>query len=457
METSYDVRIWKTEVYSGQRRSTHTVRWSVAGRSWRQPHKTAALADAFRSDLVSASRRGEAFVVETGRPVSMERAERRVGWLPFAREYVAMKWPHLAPNSRRNTARALTNATLALITSERGRPDDATLRKALTAWAFNVRASTHGTPPEQVARALSWLERNTREVGELAEPVVVRAVLDALAVRGDGGRAAPASIARQRGVVVNLGEYAVERRLLSGNPVTAIAWQIPRTVKSVDKRVVVNAAQARALLAAVGTQRPSGPGLVAFFGLLYYAALRPGEAVTLRAPDLRLPDDGWGELLLTCSTPEAGASWTDNGRRREERELKHRARGETRSVPSPPPLTALLRAHLAEHGTTPDGQLFRGVRGGDLPEGTYCRVWRKARAAALTADEVASPLARRPYDLRHAAVSTWLNAGVPSTQVAEWAGHSVGVLHQIYAKCIVGQEHAARERIAAALGDGSGV
>jgi len=83
-------------------------------------------------------------------------------------------------------------------------------------------------------------------------------------------------------------------------------------VKSVDKRVVVNAAQARALLSAAGTQRPSGPGLVAFPDLLYYAALRPGEVVTLRAADLRLPDDGWGELLLTGSTPEAGASWTDN-------------------------------------------------------------------------------------------------------------------------------------------------
>jgi hypothetical protein len=61
-------------------------------------------------------------------------------------------------------------------------------------------------------------------------------------------------------------------------------------------------------------------------------------------------------------------------------------------------------------------------------------------------------LARRPYDLRHAAVSTWLNAGVPATQVAEWAGHSVAVLLQIYAKCMAGQEDAARRRIAAALG-----
>ncbi len=60
-------------------------------------------------------------------------------------------------------------------------------------------------------------------------------------------------------------------------------------------------------------------------------------------------------------------------------------------------------------------------------------------------EETRSPLAACPYDLRHAAVSTWLNAGVPSTRVAEWAGHSVGILHQIYAKCIVGQEDAARK------------
>jgi hypothetical protein len=120
METSYDVRVFKVDIYEGAKPASHTVRWSVAGRRWREPFRTAAVADAFRSDLLRASRRGEAFVVETGRPVSMERAERQVNWLVFAREYVAMKWPHLAPNSRRNTARALTNATLALIVGTRG-------------------------------------------------------------------------------------------------------------------------------------------------------------------------------------------------------------------------------------------------------------------------------------------------------------------------------------------------
>lgn len=450
MESSYDVRIWKTEVRVGSRTSSHTVRWSVAGVPRKRPFRTAALADAFRSELVTAARRGEAFDVDSGEPASAIRAQRQVTVLAFAEQYAAMKWPHLAPNSRRNTARALTNITLAVTLSDRGRPSDTALRKALTAWSFNRRP---GRPdcPHEIARVRSWLERNTRTVDDLAQPAVARAVLDALSRNSDGSVSAPATVQRQRGVLVNLAEYAVERRLLSRNPITALSWRAPRTVTAVDRRVVVNPVQARALLAAVAEQEPSGPGLVAFFGALYFGALRPGEAVTLRRTNLALPSEGWGELLLEASTPEAGASWTDNGRRREERQLKHRARGETRHVPSPPELTALLREHLERFGTDARGLLFRGVRGGELAESTYCRVWRKAREGALTADEVASPLARRPYDLRHAAVSTWLNAGVPSTQVAEWAGHSVAVLHQIYAKCLVGQEDAARKRIAAAL------
>ncbi|MEO3830363.1 hypothetical protein [Actinomadura sp. B10D3] len=37
----------------------------------------------------------------------------------------------------------------------------------------------------------------------------------------------------------------------------------------------------------------------------------------------------------------------------------------------------------------------------------------------LRLEEAASPLAETPYALRHAAVSTWLSAGVPPAQVAE--------------------------------------
>jgi hypothetical protein len=52
----------------------------------------------------------------------------------------------------------------------------------------------------------------------------------------------------------------------------------------------------------------------------------------------------------------------------------------------------------------------------------------------------------------HACVSTWLNGGVPATQVAEWAGHSVEVLLKVYATCLDGQDEIARRRVQEALG-----
>ena len=64
---------------------------------------------------------------------------------------------------------------------------------------------------------------------------------------------------------------------------------------------------------------------------------------------------------------------------------------------------------------------------------------------------LASPIAKRPYDLRHAAVSTWLKASVEVTRVAEWAGHSVAVLLRVYAKFIDGGEQTARARVEEAL------
>ena len=96
-----------------------------------------------------------------------------------------------------------------------------------------------------------------------------------------------------------------------------------------------------------------------------------------------------------------------------------------------------------------------GERNGkELPKGTIVRAWRRARRDVFTPEVAASPLAATPYDLRHAAVSTWLNGGVPPTQVAEWAGHSVEILLKIYAKCLDGGSEVLRQRIQEALGHG---
>src|SRR4029077_14413226 len=162
-------------------------------------------------------------------------------------------------------------------------------------------------------------------------------------------------------------------------------------------------------------------------------------------------DDDWGELHIRSATPHAGSEWTDDGSIREMRQLKRRAEGDSRIVPTHPELTRLLRQHLGNFVTEPDGRLFGGVRGGELPTITYRRGARNARERALSPAEHASPLARRPYDLRHACVSTWLNGGVYPTQVAEWAGHSVDVALRIYPKCVAGQDELAKRRISEAL------
>jgi integrase len=138
---------------------------------------------------------------------------------------------------------------------------------------------------------------------------------------------------------------------------------------------------------------------------------------------------------------------TDDGSVRQRRELKHQAEDDTRPVPVHPELAKLLRDHLAEFGTGPGGRIFTLATGNIVTDRSYLKVFHAARTAAFTQAEAASLIARRPYDLRHAAVSTWLNAGVAPAQVAEWAGHTVDVLLRVYAKCVAGQQDEAKRRI----------
>lgn len=132
--------------------------------------------------------------------------------------------------------------------------------------------------------------------------------------------------------------------------------------------------------------------------------------------------------------------------------LKARNKGEGRSVPCPPELVVLLQDHIDKYGIGADGLVFTGDKKGQIPLITYTRVWRAARAAAFTEETCRTPLARRPYDLRHAAVSTWLAGGVPPTTVARWAGHSVAVLLEVYASCLHGHDVLARKQVENVLG-----
>jgi integrase len=84
-------------------------------------------------------------------------------------------------------------------------------------------------------------------------------------------------------------EYAIERGFLDGNPLDRVKRKAPKTTDAVDRRSVVNPTQARALLGAVAK---NDGRLTLFFALMYFAALRPAEAVALQLEDCELPEKG---------------------------------------------------------------------------------------------------------------------------------------------------------------------
>ncbi len=161
-------------------------------------------------------------------------------------------------------------------------------------------------------------------VGCLSEPSVLRAALEALTFLLDGSWAAANTVIRKRAVLHGALGHAAEARLLPDNPLDNFSWRVPQSSAALDPAVVASPAQVGALLDAVDRARPE---LTAFFGCLYYVALRPEEAVALCLSDCHLPGTGWGLLRLAAATTRTAAAWTDSGASHDQRGLKHRPDG----------------------------------------------------------------------------------------------------------------------------------
>ncbi|MGW6235227.1 tyrosine-type recombinase/integrase [Streptomyces sp. NPDC055094] len=462
---TFDVRIFSIEVRP-DRRKPFRVRWSVGGKKHSKSYTLKAQADGRRSELMTALRKGEQFNTEEGLPVSEQRTLlTTVTWYEHARDYAQMKWPRAAAKHRASIADALATATPSLITAGmRGYPKPRVLRTALYAWTFRMVRSEDGelvprmqveTPPSDIAHALAWITKHSLPMTEAAKPEHLRKALGAISVTLAGKTAAENTTRRKRMILNNAFMYAIERDRLDANPLKRVDWQAPPTDDEVDFRYVPNPQLAKALLAAVRAQGARGEHLEAFFGCIYYAAMRPGEIAALRNTGCVLPegDDEWGELILAENHPEVASGWTDDGTPYDKRGLKRRARKTTRPVPIPPALVRLLKEHKKKYGVAPDGRLFRAARGGRVRSTEYCEIWKEARDQALTPEDSKTPLADVPYSLRHAGISLWIKAGVEPPEVARRAGHSLAVMYRVYAKILRGRQTHANQLIAAALVD----
>ncbi|MFD8280775.1 tyrosine-type recombinase/integrase [Streptomyces solisilvae] len=454
---SYKVSVWKISVNRTTKKPTYLVRWAVDGTPFSESHKTKALADRFRAKLLRAVDKGEPFDTVTGLPDSLRGGKAALTLLELALKYLDHRWASASAKQRDSMTDSLAVAVPSLVKQVRGRPESAVLRRSLRSYLLPVPRRSRERP-DDVAAAVRWLEKASLPVAELTEIGHVHALVDALSRKLDGKPAANQTYRRRRAVTFNALEYAVELEMLPSNPLGRVRRKRgQQPVQEVDRRVVVNPKQARELLNAVtyvgGYERASGRRLRAFFGCMYYAATRPGEALGLRRSDCELPETGWGRITVEETRPSAGKSWTNSGEAHDRRGLKQRSPGEVRIVPIPPPLVRMLREHLEEFGKAEDGRIFFSERGNVVASSSYYRVWQHTRELGLLPDQVSSVLAAKPYDLRHACVSQWLNSGVPAPEVAARAGHSVDVLLKIYAKCIDGQEVEMNDRIMKGLGE----
>ncbi|MEU1452802.1 tyrosine-type recombinase/integrase [Streptomyces avermitilis] len=466
---TYDVDIWSIRKRAS-RPKPWELRWRVGERPHSRSFKLKPQAEGRRSELMTALRDHQQFDEETGLPAGELRARTSPSWYEHVTGYVLMKWPRAAAKHRASIAESLAVVTPVLVTSKRGAPRAAVLRLALYQWAFRAVRGPDGTwvsrhvveePPADIRTALEWIAAHSIKVKDLEDPALLRPALEALSLRLDGGKAAENTARRKRMVLSNVLRYTVEEKgLLTANPLPRVDWTPPESDDEIDFRYVPGPDVARALLGAVRDSGPRGKHLHAFFGCLYYAAMRPGEIVALKESDCTLPPNSpeavkeWGELLLGESRPEVGKGWTEEGTSYEKRGLKRRKSGATRSVPIPPVLAHLLREHIARYGTADDGRLFRAARGGRVASTEYCDLWEKARKAVLTPREVKSGLAGVPYSLRHAGVSLWIKSGVDPAEVAARAGHSIAVLYRFYAKILKGGQQQSNSLIARALDEG---
>lgn len=460
IERTFKVAVWELAKVA-KRRKPHGVRWKTAHREHSEWFATKSLADSFRRDLMQAQRRGEEFDVAAGLPLSLLATRNAKSMLDLALAYVDDRWDKSPPNTRRVHVGNLAAIVPTFVKPLDHAPSAAVLQRLLATRLLPPSRRSEALTAEEQAMA-SWIARASRPVADLFDPKTTRDLLHALGTSPTGRQVTSSTWDTRRSVLHRVVEFAVDSGWVDRNPVSRHRLPIGAVVDAVDPRVVVSPEQARQLLAAVSyvggrrvSDRDRGRRLVAFFACLYYAGLRPGEAMALRPVDCVLPADGWGELLLPRSMPEvSGKHYSDSGTKHQVRPLKRRRVEDVRPVPIPPVLVAALRDHVAEFGTAADGRLFRGQKtGGGVTGSVYTLVWQEARTLGLTPQQAASPLARRPYDLRHAALSTWLNAGVPPTEVAERAGHSVKVLLGVYAKCLHGQRHAFNARIDELLGE----
>jgi integrase/recombinase XerD len=202
--------------------------------------------------------------------------------------------------------------------------------------------------------------------------------------------ASPATRARRLSAVSSWYGYAVAEGAAAANPVTHV--RRPRVDGDSSATVGLSAAQARALLAAAGTESAR---TVALLRLLALTGLRVGAALGARVEDL---GHDCGHRVLAYTSKGAAV----------------------RRTVVPPAAAAALQAYLAARGHPSTGPLFVTAAGKPLDQPYVFRLIRRVakRAGLPSADRLS------PHSLRHSYATIALDCGAPLRDVQDALDHA---------------------------------
>lgn len=185
MPLTYDVRLYTIEARP-DRPKPYRVRWVVGQRKHSKSYKLKVQADGRRSELMARFAAASSSTRTRGYPpLSCGPYKAQSPGTSTPGPTSTARWAAAPAKSRKNYADALATITPALVKSTAGKPDPALLRRALYGWAYN-RNRWEEEPPEDVARALQWMAKNSVPVSALEDAATVRLALDALGLKVDG-------------------------------------------------------------------------------------------------------------------------------------------------------------------------------------------------------------------------------------------------------------------------------
>lgn len=358
-----------------------------------------------QTKLNQAVMQGEEFDPATGEPESWNQAPTLLPRVPeIALTIVADKWPDLRATSRRSMVEGLAHVIAATAGRDRRRVYSVACRALVPNADLSVRDMN--------------LWRSVTTTSPVAATLNYETVRADLAVNLDGTMAVATTRTKRNQA---LGQVIAKA---TGHYPTAETNRTTRTstTHKVSPAVVGTKLEVLSIINLIPFE-----GVRRALLLMFYAGLRPSEAIALRWEYVSETD-----ITVAENTPVAGARYTDSEERADVQPPKWRTDGASRRVPIVGPLRVLLDQWRREDGFT--GVVCRNSDGNRMVTNNLSNGWRPVRAQ-VGANWPRSRLST-PYTLRHTHASIALNAGVPVPELAARLGHSPQELLRTYAAVI---------------------